>query len=106
MGVDVPIACSLAAPAARSQLDEWRALLATASVAAERVSPARLSLRLRDDLDQVGTVISLAQREKACCPFFDFTIEIEADRVTLHISVPADAAGILDSFSAGLGGSS
>lgn len=106
MGVDVPIACSLAAPAARSQLDEWRALLATASVAAERVSPARLSLRLRDDLDQVGTVISLAQREKACCPFFDFAIEIEADRVTLHISVPADAAGILDSFSAGLGGSS
>ena len=106
MGVDVPIAWSLTAPAARSQLDEWRTLLATASVAAERVSPARLSLRLRDDLDQVKPIISLAQREKACCPFFDFTIEIDADRVTLHISVPAEAAGILDSFSVGLGGSS
>jgi hypothetical protein len=100
--VDVPIACSLTAPAARSQLDEWRTLLATASVAAERVSPTRLSLRLRDDPGQVPPVVSLAQREKACCPFFDFTLEIEADRVTLHISVPADATEILDGFSANL----
>jgi hypothetical protein len=102
--VDIPIACSLTATAARSQLDEWRTLLATAAVAAERVSPSRLSLRLRDDLGQVGPVIALAQREKACCPFFDFTIQIDADRVTLHISVPAEAAGVLDSFESDLRG--
>jgi hypothetical protein len=99
VGVDVPIACSLTTTAARSQLDEWRELLATMADAAERVSPTELSLRLRDDrLDQIDAVVRLAQREKACCPFFDFAIRIEADTVTLRISGPADAASLLDNF--------
>jgi hypothetical protein len=98
VGVDVPIACSLPLSSARTQLGEWRQLLATQAVSAARVSPTEISLRLRDDLDQIGAIIRLAQREKACCPFFDFAIRIEAETITLRISVPEDGAALLDHF--------
>jgi hypothetical protein len=74
-------------------------LLGTQAVAADRVSPTELALRLRDDLDQIGAIIRLAQREKACCPFFDFAIQIEAETITLRITVPQDGAALLDHFS-------
>jgi hypothetical protein len=96
--VDVPIACRLTATAAGAQLQEWRHLLARPAVRAERVSPTRLSVRLADDLDQVPELLRLAQREKACCPFFDFSIGIEATAITLHVCVPDDAVSVLDDF--------
>jgi hypothetical protein len=98
VGVDVPIACRLPVSSARAQLGEWRQLLGTQAVAADRVSPTEISLRLRDDLDQIEAIIRLAQREKACCPFFDFAIRIEAETITLRISVPQDGAALLDHF--------
>jgi hypothetical protein len=61
----------------------------------ERVSPNRLELSLLPDTDIVS-VISLAQREAACCAFFSFAIEIEADRLVLAIEVPNEAVEILD----------
>lgn len=96
--VTVPIACSLTAGAARSQMGEWRELLTASVVAAERISPTTVSFQLGEDLDQLSAIVRLAQREKACCPFFDFAILIDTDRVALRISVPADAIDILDSF--------
>jgi hypothetical protein len=62
---------------------------------AERVSPNRLELSLLPDAD-IGSVISLAQREAACCAFFSFAIEIQADRLVLAVEVPNDAVEILD----------
>ena len=94
----VPIACSLTEAAARAQLEEWRALLASAVAATERVSPSELSFRLKEDLGQLEAVVRLAQREKACCAFFDFSILVDAGAVALRVSVPADAAAILDNF--------
>ena len=41
-------------------------------------------------------MVGLAQREKACCPFFDFSLDIAADSVTLVVSVPDDGAPLLD----------
>lgn len=73
-------------------------MLGTQAAPADRVSPTEISLRLRDDLDQIEAIIRLAQREKACCPFFDFAIRIEAETVTLRISVPQDNAALLDHF--------
>jgi hypothetical protein len=96
--MDVPIAYGLSGTAARAQLGEWRTLLATSAVATDRVSAAELSVCLRDDPGQIQAVIRLAQREKACCPFFDFGIRAEA--ITLHISVPEDAAWVLDTLAA------
>jgi hypothetical protein len=53
---------------------------------------------LRDDLTGVGEIVSLARREKACCPFFDFSLMIEPDAVSLVIAVPEDGIPILDTF--------
>jgi hypothetical protein len=101
----VPIACSLSAADAHDQVDEWRALLATAATETWRVSPTRLQFRLGEDPTRVGEIVSLARREKACCPFFDFSLMIEPDAVSLVIVVPEDGIPVLDSFAtfAGLG---
>jgi hypothetical protein len=56
-----------------------------------------LELRVSPEGD-IKSVISLAQREVACCPFFSFTIEIRAERLVLAVEVPNDAVEILDEF--------
>jgi hypothetical protein len=50
---------------------------------------------------QPPALIRLAQREKACCPFFDFAIRIEAETIALRISVPEDGAALLGHFGLG-----
>lgn len=92
----VPIACTLSETAARSQLTEWRDVLAATVVSADRVSPTEVSLRLRDDLSNLEALVRLAQREKACCAFFDFALHVQADAVSLGVSVPEGAISILD----------
>ena len=64
----------------------------------ERVSTGELSVRLVDDPDLVASVIAHARREKACCPFFEFTLRIEAEPLFLHIGVPEEATALLDDF--------
>jgi hypothetical protein len=94
-----PLVCSLTEQAALGQLDEWRQVASDPVVAVTRPSPTRLELHLSDGLDQVGSLVGLAQREKACCPFFDFSLDIAADSVTLLVSVPEDGATLLDELS-------
>ncbi len=94
----IPIACNLTDEAAVHQLAEWHTLLTSETVTSQRLSPTELALGLPDDLAQLATIVRLAQREKACCPFFDFALRIEADAVTLSVSVPVEAASLLDSF--------
>jgi MerR family transcriptional regulator, copper efflux regulator len=96
----VPIACSLSAVDTRDQLDEWRAVLGSEAVEIRRVTPTELIIRLQDDPARLGEIITLARREKACCPFFDFSLRIEPDAVSLAISVPADGVPVLDAFAA------
>ena len=62
-----------------------------------------MSLRLRNDLALLEALIQLAQREKACCPFFGFTILIGADSLSLHVSVPEDASWLLGEFARSVG---
>jgi hypothetical protein len=93
--VKVPIACTLSPGDARSQLGEWRELLPRVTNRSERVTPIRLELTIKPDAD-IGPLIDLAQREVACCAFFSFCIEIQADRLVLAIEVPEDAVEILD----------
>jgi hypothetical protein len=96
----VAIACSLSAFDARDQLEEWRALLGTEAVEIRRVTPTELIVRLQDDPARLSEIITLARREKACCPFFDFSLRIEPDAVSLAISVPDDGVPVLDAFAA------
>lgn len=96
MGVSEPLACSLTEQAARGQLDQWRRLASDPAVEVARPSPTRLEFTRNDDLDRVGAMVGLAQREKACCPFFDFSLDIAAGSVTLVVSVPDEGAPLLD----------
>ncbi|MHB1584780.1 MAG: hypothetical protein ACYCU7_05920 [Acidimicrobiales bacterium] len=93
----IPIACSLTQQAAGAQLDEWRALLSDAAVLAERPAPTEVRFRLRDGAP-VAALVDLARREKACCPFFDFSLLVEADALTLRVAVPDEGAALLDGF--------
>ncbi len=94
------MACNLDDQAAVTQLEEWRAFLAGPTVTRQRVSPTELALRLAEGPAQLEKVVRLAQREKACCPFFDFTLRIGAEALILTISVPEEAAMLLDQFAA------
>jgi hypothetical protein len=93
----VPIACSLTAAAADDRIDEWRRFLAASVDWAERTDPQLLRLHLTSTTELAATV-DLAQREKACCDFFEFEIAIEADALWLSVRVPAEASLVLDDF--------
>ena len=90
----IPIACNLEPGEARSQLGEWKRLRRVVA-RVERVSPHRLEMDLLPEAD-VASIAVLAQREKACCPFFTSTIEISADHLALVVEVPDDAIEVLD----------
>jgi len=101
--VDIPIACTLEETAARQRVDQWRDLLSRAVTHAERVAPGQLSCALRGDLVDLRALALLARDEKACCGFFSFSFEVEADGINLVVTVPHDAVSILDQFAALLG---
>jgi hypothetical protein len=93
-----PIACSLDATDARTQLGEWQAALGAAVVSVERTSAETVRMTLRPELDGITTLLGLARREVACCPFFRFAVEIDTRGAALTISVPPEAATVLDAF--------
>ncbi len=75
-------------------------MLATASLESKRESDRSIHIRLRNGPDDLVRVADLASREKACCGFFEFSIEIGADSNWLVIEVPVDAVAALDGFAA------
>jgi hypothetical protein len=87
----------LTASAADDRIDEWRRFLAASVDAAERTNPQQLRMHLTSTT-VVAAAVDLAQREKACCEFFEFAIGIEADALWLSVRVPAEASMILDDF--------
>jgi hypothetical protein len=96
--VEIPIACTLETGAAQQRVDRWRQVLSVAVARTERVTPDRLSCGLKADLADLQALVILAQEEKACCPFFSFSLEIEADSLTLLVGVPDEAVTVLDQF--------
>jgi hypothetical protein len=98
-GEPVPIACTLDAGARGERVEEWRALVATSVVAVES-DASSVRLLLRDSDDALLAAASLGAREKACCAFFDVTIEIEPASRVLRLSVPEGAEEALAFFAA------
>jgi len=96
----VPIACTLTVDDAATRIDEWRTVLRRSVTSARRTSPTEVRLELRDDRAGLDELVGLAQREVACCAFFDFTLSIAVDMVALVVTVPTDAATVLDGFAA------
>jgi len=98
--VRIPISCALGPSDARSQLGEWQEVLRPVVDRSERVSPNRLELSIAPD-SEISSVIRLAQREVACCPFFSFTVEIGSERLVIAVEVPNDAIEVLDQLFTG-----
>jgi hypothetical protein len=96
-GGPVPIACSLDAAGLGERADEWRALVASAVTSVERDERA-VRLVLRDSDVALTTAVALAQREKECCPFFDVSLTLAADRRTLVLAVHEGAEEVLAAF--------
>jgi hypothetical protein len=96
--VRIPLACTLSADAATGRVEEWRGFLASSVVQVERTSDRQLRLRLVDSPTALTTAVDLAQREKACCALFEFSLELEATSRWLVVRVPSEASDLLTQF--------
>ena len=94
----IPIACTLTSTDANDRVAEWRGFLRDCVTTVTRAeNELQLILKLGDAT--LLRAVDLAAREQACCAFFSFGIEIEADSRTLVIGVAADATEVLDDMS-------
>ena len=91
----VPIVCTLTSEGRVSRGDEWRRFL-DANVVAINRSDTTARLRLVTGDDVILTAIDLARREKDCCAFFDFHLDLLSQEVWLEIEAPVEAAALLD----------
>jgi hypothetical protein len=91
----IPIACTLSAADKSTRGDEWRQFFAL-NVAEVVRAETSLRLRLKSGDDVILRSVDLARREKDCCAFFEFRLELLSDEVWLEIGAPAEAAAILD----------
>ena len=72
--------------------------LAHSTGAVQKSGDLALRVQLDGSVGATVAAVDLAPREKACCSFFEFSIEVEADACWLSIKVPPDAAGTLEEF--------
>ena len=98
--MDMPIACSLDAVDVRTQVDEWRSLLTQIVTEVERQTSASVTMRLAANTQALAALVELARREAACCQFFRFAVEIDAEGASFTASVPPHAIELLDGFAA------
>jgi hypothetical protein len=77
-----PIVCDMtgATDTADERMAEWGRLLAGAYLGRER-GDGVVQFRLRADEQVEAWVRDLAVRDKACCPFLDFTVTTAAGEV-------------------------
>jgi hypothetical protein len=92
--VTVPIACALTADAMIDRRADWGDVFSTLVEKVER-HENQATLTLARGPEGLMTVAHLAEREKACCSFFEFSIRVEGIDACLHIEVPAEADQIL-----------
>ena len=94
-----PIVCTLTAGQWTDRVAEWQQFRRT-SVLGSAGGDNVVRLQLAASEQALLAAASLSQREKICCAFFDFAIEIEAGGPWLVIRVPAGAEATLAGFSA------
>ena len=95
--VPTAIACNLDAASLGARADEWRVLVAS-SITSVEADGRTVRLVLRDSDAALTAAVALAQREKECCPFFDVSLALDADRRTLVLAVPEGAQEVLAAF--------
>jgi arsenate reductase len=92
----IPVACTLDQTDGEERIDKWRGVFKDMVTGAERPRDGQLRLSLADDPNRLSELIALAQAEKNCCSFFEFTLAIDADAITLIVDVPIGSESVLD----------
>jgi hypothetical protein len=90
----VPIACTLTAEAVVDRRAEWERFLSTMVQSVDHEGGHAI-LTLLGGSEPLLTGADLAEREKACCAFFDFSIELDGSGARLHVGVPLQAEPVL-----------
>jgi hypothetical protein len=95
-----PEACTLPSDERPMRVAEFEGLFAEHLQSIERVGPLRATLSLVGPGGLATVVQDLADRETACCSFFDFTVsaspsEAGREAVRLEIRVPPARADVL-----------
>jgi MerR family copper efflux transcriptional regulator len=95
MRESIPLACSLSAGDQAGRRLEFGAILDRGLLARERTARGiRLRFRASPGLQQ--DLVELTNREKECCPFFDFRIESLEGEIVLEVGAPPEARPIVE----------
>ena len=95
----VQIACSLDAAGQRARGRDWSAI---ADLALDRHWDGdTLRLAFANDADVAADITRLAVLEQKCCPFFSFTVRVDAGTLTLDVTAPPEARELVSALLAG-----
>jgi hypothetical protein len=94
-----PDACTLPTAEQPLRVAEFDALFAESLDHAVRDDTTHARLELAGEADLADRARDLAQRETACCSFFEFDVQVPGPgRVNLDIRVPANRADVLEAL--------
>jgi hypothetical protein len=93
----VAIACTLDESGLAGRMEEWLRFYRS-FVQRTEVECSAVRLVLIDADEVLLHAASLSRREKECCAFFEFALELGAEEVSLLISVPPEAEPVLAEF--------
>ncbi|HVB91526.1 MAG TPA: hypothetical protein VND70_05440 [Acidimicrobiales bacterium] len=93
----VPIAGTLETEDLPARHAEWQDFFRSSVVTSE-ISPSAVRLLLEPSDGALLHAVSLGQREKQCCAFFDFAIMVEAAQRWLSVTVPVGTEETLTRF--------
>jgi hypothetical protein len=93
--------CSLPTAERPLRVAEFDRLFSESVMGFERVNVTRLTVRLDPNAESVAR--SLAERESACCSFFDFTFDTSESSVAMSVVVPESHANVLDALARRVG---
>jgi DNA-binding transcriptional MerR regulator len=90
----VPVGCTLNGDGQAARHAEWADLLGRATGRSDTGCGADITFPADPDL--AGRLAALAAREKQCCTFFAFTLDLTAaGSVTLHVRAPQEAGALV-----------
>lgn len=93
---DLIIACVMNPGLVQERLEEWRAIVSTATTVESRDDGVALHLPPTTDLQPVA---SLVAAEHECCPFFSFTLTVSSTGGRqLLVTAPPEARDLVDAL--------
>ena len=91
----IPIVCSLTGSELADRGNEFAAILGRGLLAREETLDG-IRLRFRRSPGLQEDLAELTSREKECCPFFDFRIQVAGEELVLEVGAPPEARPMVD----------